>query len=45
MDAEATETVGGCTGCFGTIGFEVNVSGTGLAGVKGEMILSSLCSS
>jgi len=25
VGAETTETVGGCTGCFGTIGFEVNV--------------------
>ena len=42
VGAESTEIV---CGCAGTIGLEVNVSGTGWAGVKREMILWSLYSS
>jgi len=36
VGAESTETV---CGCAGTIGLEVNVSGTRWAGVRREMIL------
>ena len=44
MGAESAETVRCCAGCAGTIGLEI-MSGRGWAGVKREMILSSLCSS